>query len=74
LVIHYLQQCNDYTYSKQEWPLPLPYVYAQSLLPSGPPFNPWIEPSKPTDVYHPVIDLADDSHFVADTDFIKEQD
>ena len=71
--IRYLQQCND-SYSWQEWPLPLPYGYAQPLPPSGPLFDPWITPLDLSDVHRLIIDPQDDAHFASDMVFIPEQD
>jgi len=74
LSIFYLQQCNDYSYSKQECPRPVSYGYAQPLPSSGPSFDPCFTLFDLTDVYFPVIDPLDDPHFVLDPDFIGEQD
>jgi len=54
--ICYLQTCVDESYSRHAWPIPLPSSYAQRLLSSGPPFDPWVPPLAPSEAQAPPED------------------
>ena len=66
--------CVDYFLAKDEWPQPIPSGYARPLPSEGPPFDPWVVPTELVGVYRSVTDPLDDLSYVANSDFIPDDD
>ena len=49
----------------------MPSGYTRLLPAEGPSFEPWVVPTEPVGIYHPVIDAPDDPLYTADEDFIQ---
>jgi len=58
--IRYLQRCEDYHFSRHDWPVPVPNVYGHHLPPTGPPFDSWMAPQDASMAYQPVVELEED--------------
>ena len=58
--IRYLQRCEDYHFSKHDWPEPVPDAYERHLPPTGPSFDPWMAPQDASIAYQPVVEPEKD--------------
>ena len=58
--IRYLQYCEDYHFSRHDWPVLVSDAYGHPLPPTGPPFDPWMAPQDASMVYQPVAEPEED--------------
>ena len=59
--IRYLQRCEDYHFSRHDWPISVPDTYGRPLPPTGPPLDPRMTPQDVSMAYQPVVEPEEDA-------------
>ena len=55
------------SFSRNDWPIPMPDGFTRPLPATGPPFNPWVIPSDASEMYHSAPGRPKDPDFQPNT-------